>query len=158
MRLEVAGKDRSSDIGCELLEEAGRRSASPLSVRVERELPILDLKSAACVADYQDVHVDLLRARSCVDPSRFRTPVGRGPGGRLRHLLRRFFWKLLRYQYDWLAFEQNAINVQLAYELEFERDLRRKQIAALTDRIRRLEDATADAGEPTENDSHGDTS
>jgi hypothetical protein len=155
MHLEIAGKDRGGDIGRELLEEAGQRTDAALSARIARERPVLDLKSASCTESYQDCQVELMRARNCVDPSGFDTPAGRGPAGRLRHLFRRLVWRLLRYQYDWLTFEQNTINVQLTYELEFERDLRRKQTSELSARIRRLESIPDRSRESQEGDGDG---
>ena len=65
----------------------------------------------------------------------FEEPDPRGFGGRIR----RFLWNLLRYQHDWMSSRQNSINVQLSYELEFEKEERKKQVAELERRVRELE-------------------
>jgi hypothetical protein len=135
LKLQVAGKDRSSDLGRELAGSAAARPDHGLATHIAYETDVLGLRSAESAAEYLDRHVKILRVRNQVDPSAFEGP---GSGG-LMVRVRRFLWNLLRYQHDWTSFRQNSINVQLSYELEFEKEERKKQDAELEQRIRELE-------------------
>lgn len=150
MRLFINGGDRSEDVGEQLIETARQRPDCGLSRQIAEEMDVLTLKSTGKMTAYLDRHVELLRSRNCVDTAHFDFPVSRlraqasdaarpGVVGCVMYLIRRFFWKALRYQHDWMAFHQNSINVQLAYELEFEKAEREKQIADLEKRLNRLE-------------------
>jgi hypothetical protein len=130
LKLQVAGKDRSGDLGREIAGVAAARSDHGLATQIAYEMDVLGLRSAGSTAEYLDRHVGILRVRNQVDPSAFEGPMGR---------VRRFLWNLLRYQHDWTSFRQNSINVQLSYELEFEKEERKKQVAELDRRIRELE-------------------
>jgi hypothetical protein len=135
LKLHVAGKDRSGDLGREIVAAAAHRPDHGLATHIEYEMDVLKLRTADSAAEYLDRHVKILRARNQVDPCAFEGSVSCGFMGRVR----RFLWNLLRYQHDWMSFRQNAINVQLSYELEFEKEERRKQVAELERRIRDLE-------------------
>jgi hypothetical protein len=139
MKIIVAGQDRSAGLGGELETALASRNDQGLGRRFADEGDVKALGAAADTADYLDRHLKLLRSRNCVDLNAFSFPRGRGPGGRLAHLLRRFLWKLLRYQHDWTVFQQNAVNVQVAAGMEFEAEERRKRVAELEQRISRLE-------------------
>jgi len=130
LKLQVAGKDRSGDLGREIAGSAAVRPDHGLATLIAYEMDVLGLCSADSAAEYLDRHVKVLRVRNQVDPSAFEGPMGR---------VRRFLWNLLRYQHDWTSFRQNSINVQLSYELEFEKEERKKQVAELERRIRELE-------------------
>lgn len=141
LRVRVAGRDRSEDLGKELIEASRQRPDFGLSQQIAEETDVLALKSAGKMSDYLDRHVTLLRSRNCVDTAFFDIPAKQGIAGRVMYLIRRFLWKVLRHQHDWMAFHQNSINVQLAYELEFEKEAREKEIKALEERLNRLESA-----------------
>ena len=133
-KLQVAGKDRSDDLGREIAGAAARPDHG-LARHIAYEMDVLGLRTAPCEEEYLDRHVKILRARNQVDPSSFAGSVSCGIMDRIR----RFLWKLLRYQHDWMSFRQNSINVQLSYELEFEKEDRKKQVAELERRIHELE-------------------
>lgn len=139
VRLLINDRDRSEDIGEQLIETARQRSDCGLSRQIADEMDVLALKSAKEMRAYLDRYVELLRSRNCVDTDQFVFSARPGLAGRILYLIRRFLWKALRYQHDWMAFRQNAINVQLTYELEFEKAAREKDVKALEERIDRLE-------------------
>jgi len=151
VRLLINGRDRSEDVGKQLIETARQRPDCGLSKQIAEEMDVLALKSTGKMTAYLDRHVELLRSRNCVDTTHFVFPVSRpewfgasdaarpGVVGHVMYLLKRFLWKVLRYQHDWMAFHQNSINVQLAYELEFEKEAREKDVKALEERLNRLE-------------------
>ena len=139
MKLIVAGRDRTRDLGEALERQARNRPASALTRRIADERDVLALKASDSESVWLDRHLDLLRNRNCLDTNAFAVCAGRGPAGRLLFGLRRFFWKILRYQHDWHVFQQNSVNVQLSYGLEFERDERRRQAADLDRRMQVLE-------------------
>ena len=139
MKLVIAGKDRTDDLGRQLAETAQRRTQAILEESLRKESDVLALRESDSQEEYLRRHVTLLRARNCVDPARFETPCRPGVFGRCLHGIRMFLWKVFRYQHEWTAARQNTINVQLAYELECERELRERQVRRLEDRVRRLE-------------------
>lgn len=139
MRLLINGRDRSEDVGEQLIETARQRPDCGLSRQIAEETDVLTLKSTGRITAYLDRHIELLRSRNCVDTAHFDFPARPGLMGCLMYLIRRFLWKVLRYQHDRMAFHQNSINVQLAYELEFEKEARKKDVKALEERLNRLE-------------------
>lgn len=139
VKLSIAGRDRSADLAEELVAQAERRSNPDLTEKIEKEKDILCLKDSGGAEDYQDRHLLLMRSRNCVDPASFNLPSGRGLIGVLLRFVRRIFWKISRWQCDEMAFRQNAINAHMTYQLEFERDARRKQVADLSKRVEKLE-------------------
>lgn len=138
--LIVNGEDRSGGMCAELRDKADAMRDDALELRIKREMDVLKLGSSVTGSEYLAQHTTLLRARNCVDTNAFSVNAGRGPAGRLMFVFRKFLWKLLRYQHDWMAFTQNQINVQTAYQLEFEIEERENQIARLEERIAKLEE------------------
>ena len=139
VKLSIAGRDRSVDLAEELVAQAERRSNPDLTEKIEKEKDILCLKESGGAEDYQDRHLFLMRSRNCVDTEDFQLSSGRGLIGVLLRFVRRVFWKISRWQCDEMAFRQNAVNAQMTYQFEFERDARRKQIADLSERVEKLE-------------------
>ena len=139
VKLHVAGTDRTERLGADLERAAVALRAPDLECRLAREAPALALREAENSRDYVDRYLAIVRSRACVDPSAYRPPVGRGFRGRFLHRIRRFLWRLMGDQHEWVARRQNAVNLQLVYELEFEVEARRRQVAELEARIRDLE-------------------
>jgi len=139
MKLWIAGQEQTDERGKTVQAAAQQRQAAGLTRLIEDEQAVLTLATADTETAYLDCHIRVLRDRNRIDPSAFSVPPSPGPLGRALRPLRRLLWKGLRYQHEWFAAQQNAINVQLAYELEFERNLHRKQVAALEQRLTRLE-------------------
>lgn len=147
-KVVVAGRDRSADLGAELMAAAARRPDRGLSRCIADEAPVLALKTAVNEAEFLSRYLALVQSRNRIDTQRFETPAGAGALGRLATWFRLLRWRLFRYQHDWMAFRQNAINVSVAYQLEFERLAREKQIAELDERLRRIEAAAGTPQEP----------
>jgi hypothetical protein len=145
MKLSVAGKDRSEDLGRSIGEAAARLADAGLAETLRREEAVLNLRDRGTEEAFQGMHLDLLRGRNGVDPDAFALVPAAGWRGKIVAAVRRCLWRLLRYQHDWLTFRQNAVNVQLTYALELERRLRQRDRASLENRIRELEEALAKA-------------
>lgn len=141
-RVQVAGEDRTATLGRDLVGQAqGRRDAN-LERLLAGEMTLLSLCEAQSMPDYLERHLRLLRVRTSVDPAFFVVPPARpGFAGRCIFQLRRFLFKLLRYQFEWLTFRQNLINDQLSYEVQFEHEDRRLELAELKRRVEVLEQA-----------------
>lgn len=120
---------------------ARSRSCPELSRLIDGEKDVLDVRKANNEADHVARHIKALLGRYWMDSALFETPRRSGAVGRIRHFLKHALWKLLRYQHDWCLFRQNTINVQTSYGLEFERQVREKQIADIERRIRKIETA-----------------
>jgi hypothetical protein len=139
LRVSVAGRDRTADLGCEVVREAARRRHEWLERQLADEKDVLALKSAPSAAAFQSRHLDVLRSRWMIDTGRFSTPSGPGFLGALVLQARFFLWRIFRYQHDWVSFRQNAVNAQLFYALLFECEERTRQVRELEARVRDLE-------------------
>jgi hypothetical protein len=139
MKLRVAGEEVSESLGVELAQAAAARADHGVAGCVDRESPVLSLREARDEGDYLDRHVTLLGSRNCVDLEQFEVPAGAGRRGQLVKRVRESLWKILRTPHDWYAFRQNAINIQLACELAFEKEDRARAVRDLTGRLEELE-------------------
>lgn len=133
MRLTIAGQDRSSEIGATLERQARRHQGS-----LSRWAPgdsALSLKQSLDTSDYLARYCRLLRLRYAASTEPF--PVLGRPGatGALLRKLKGFLWKLLRYQHDRMAFQQNNINELVISAADFQQ----ARIASLEQRIQQLE-------------------
>ncbi len=137
MYLIVAGKDRASDIGSDLTRRAGRHQG-PLS-RWSPADSALSLKTSRDAGEYLERYCRLLRLRYSVSTESFPIPGKAGIGGTILRTVKAFLWKLLRYQHDRMAFQQNAINELVIGSVDFQRTLARQSQAAVEQRVRALE-------------------
>ena len=142
MKLSVAGRDRTHDLGRELRRQAGvmergEANHKPKSALVAPE--IMPLARAQSEAEYLDQLIGLIRCRNAVDTLDFAIPRKPGVVGLFMTKLKARLWKLLRYQHDRIAFQQNLINIQLTSALEFEVTQRQKETADLKRRVAELE-------------------
>lgn len=142
MKLIVAGQDRTADVGARLQEDAarlrqgtGRKAPSWIPPDVQTH----GLLHTPSQAAYLRELIRLLRYRDGVDTLDFVIPARPGFKGRLLGYLKRFLWKLLRYQHDRIAFRQNSINGYFASALEYENADREASLAALQHRVAALE-------------------
>jgi len=139
MKLRVADRDRSSDLGGEVREAARRhRDAGGPRFRAP-EHSALALKQARTEAEYHDRFLELLKIRPDLDTSPFDAPGRPGFAGRLASGVRRLLWRVLRYQHDRMAFQQSGMTRLLIHTLECEKADREKEIARLEKRIEELE-------------------
>lgn len=137
MELYVAGQDRSSDIGAELTRQAARHQGalSPWSPRDSA----LTLKESVTPIDYIDRTIRLMRLRCAVSTETFPVPGKPGPMGSILRKVKAVLWKLLRYQHDRMAFQQNAINELIIGSIEFQHTASKQAVASLEQRVAQLE-------------------
>lgn len=137
MHLIIAGKDRSSDIGEDLTRRAARHQGA-LS-RWSPQDSALSLKESRDAGDYLGRYCKLLRLRFALSTEPFAIPGKPGAAGTLLRKVKAFLWKLLRYQHDRMAYQQNAINELVISSVDFQRAASRDTQASLEQRIRSLE-------------------
>ncbi len=137
MYLGIAGQDRSSDIGADLTRRAARHKGA-LSPWAPQD-SALSLKDSRDPDDYLARTCRLLRLRYALSTEPF--PILGKPGATGTFLCRvkGFLWKLLRYQHDRMAFQQNSINELVISTLDLQRATSQQAIATLEQRIRTLE-------------------
>lgn len=146
MKISIAGKDCSADLGPALAAEAARLKASGGIGALSPGHSALTLRESADGDDYVHRFVGLLRLRHGVRTADYYIPRGPGLRGWLAVAVRTFLWKLLRYQHDRMSFQQNLINELAIDALEFQQGHADREWADLRRRIERLEQArTKDA-------------
>ena len=141
MKISVAGQDRTHDLGREL-----RRQAAVMERGEANHKPKPDALAAPDImplaqseAEYLDQLIGLIRCRNAVDTLDFAIPRKPGLFGLFITRLKALLWKLLRYQHDRIAFQQNLVNIQLTSALEFAIAQHRKETADLKRRVAELE-------------------
>jgi hypothetical protein len=142
MKISVAGRDRTEDLGPGLRRQAEamtRLDPRRQPARIPEEIGALALARAKSDAEYLEQFARLVRYRDAVDTFDYNIPRKPGLTGFLMGRLKGFLWKLLRYQHDRIAFRQNMINGLYTSGLEFEIVARRKEIAELEQRVAELE-------------------
>lgn len=137
MRIVVAGIDKSSEIGGELTRRAARHQGalSPWSATDSA----LSLKASRDIADYLEHYSKLMRLRYALSTESFTIPGKPGTVGSLMKKLKAFLWKMLRYQHDRMAHQQNAINELVISAQDFQNSAFEQRIKALEQRISELE-------------------
>ena len=137
MYLGIAGQDRSSAIGADLTHRAARHQGA-LSPWAPED-SALSLRDSLNPDDYLARYVKLLQLRHALSTEPFPIPGKSGAAGTLLRRVKGFLWKLLRYQHDRMAFQQNAINELAISALDFQRTTSQQAIASLEQRIKILE-------------------
>ena len=148
MKLIVAGKDRSHDIAPEIAQAAlatSRLDEPP--VFPSDDYSVLSLRAAQTDGEFLDAMIKAMWNRTGISTLDFHVPGRTSVKGRIMTAVRRFLWKLLRYQHDRIAFQQNTINAQMTAAIEFLRTEQKREILELRQEIRRMT-AQVDA-EPT---------
>ncbi|MBU0713857.1 MAG: hypothetical protein KJ964_00700 [Verrucomicrobia bacterium] len=146
MKLSVAGQDRTHDLGRELRQQAAAMERGETNHKPKPALVVPDimpLARAQSEAEYLDQLIDLIRCRNAVDTLDFTIPRKPGVVGLFMTRLKAFLWKLMRYQHDRIAFQQNLINGMQGSALEYEIVLRQKAVADLDQRLKHLESRLA---------------
>ncbi len=134
----LAGKDRTAELVPSLDRAAAGRDPA-LAERAAQQAPIGALRNAATEAEELDRWLVLLRAHGAVRTDVFDVPTRPGLAGGLMKRGKLMLWKLLRYQHDQVAVQQNAVNLQILLALEAVREEHRRECAGLLDRIAVLE-------------------
>jgi hypothetical protein len=141
MPLLVAGKGRSADLGEDIRRAAARlRLAQPYSPADSA----LSLKDAPDERAFLERFCRLVRLHHGVRTADFDIPARRG---RAAVAIKRALWRLLRYQHDRIAFQQNAMNELLVEALEMQQALQRRETTELRDRLARVERELRQRGE-----------
>ena len=143
MKVIVAGEDKSESLGGEI---AGAAKAM-VSAKGKDELPrffgpeasALSLRSSKNEAEYLDKLTTLMLSRTGVGTYDFYIPRKPGLLGSFTAAVRRVLWKLLKYQHDRSAFQQNSINIQLTAAIEFMRAEYEKKVSALEKKVIELQ-------------------
>ena len=138
MKILISGKDCSHDPGSRIAAEAAERMRDPRCAFLPPEISALSLRDARTEREYDDQFVRLVRAKSPVNTQDFDLPPRPGLAGAVYAAVRKFLWRLLRYQHDRVVFRQNFVNAQVASALEFQQS----EIRRLEERVRALEDRT----------------
>jgi len=148
MNLTIAGQDRSLDIGADLTRRAARHQGA-LSPWAPQD-SALSLRQSGSPSDYLARYVKLLQLRHALSTETFTIPGKPGVAGTLLRQIKGFLWKLLRYQHDRMAFQQNVINELAISALDFQRTTSQQTFASLEQRIKVLEAAIASRKEVSE--------
>ena len=143
MKIVVTGADRSEDLGQEITNAAramvASRGRDELPVFLATEDSVLSLRDAKTEAGYLDRLTTVMLSRTGVGTFDFYIPRKPGPLGSAGAAVKRFLWKLLRYQHDRVAFQQNSINIQLTAAIEFMRAEYQQKIVTLEKKVAELE-------------------
>ena len=137
MRLFVAGKDETAEIGGELTRRAARHQG-PLSPWSAAD-SALSLKDSRDMAEYLERYGKLMRLRYALSTDPFPIPGKPGLMGTLMKKVKSLLWKLLRYQHDRMAHQQSALNELIISAQEFQHTAFSQRIEALEQRIQELE-------------------
>lgn len=142
MKILVANKDRTNDLGADIQRAARvrmRGKEREVPARIPPEISALSPAQPKSETEYLDNLIRLIRYRDAVGTIDFDIPRRPGLAGLFMTRLKVLFWKLLRYQHDWIVFRQNLINGLHTHALEYELISRRKAMARLDQRLKRLE-------------------
>ena len=139
MKISIAGKDGGEGL-------AGRLAAGVDALRRHPDAPeflpmdysALRLRDAGTEAEYLRRLLDLVRRRAELSTMPVPVPHGRGFLRTALARVRCFLWRLLRYQHDRMAFQQNIINTQITAALEFLRAEQTREIEELRGRVEEL--------------------
>ena len=143
MNIQVAGRDRTADLGPDIAAEAAQLKATRSIAALAPEHSAQVLKNAADGDDYLHRFVGLLRLRHGVRTAEYYIPRRPGWQGRISLAVKTLLWKLLRYQHDRIAFQQNLINELAIDALEFQQDRLDRELAELRQRVAGLETGPA---------------
>lgn len=139
MRVIVAGQDRTETLGAQIRESARRRAAAGAPRFLSPEHSALRLKAAHDQAEYLKVYNRLVGMRHGIHTEIFAIPHHPGRVGSMGARIKKLLWKLLRYQHDRMAGQQNLVNELVIAGLKFEREETCRAIARLEARVARLE-------------------
>ncbi len=143
----LAGEDRTAELLPRLDRAVAGRDPAVVVQAAAHSAP-LELRDADGESGELDRRLALLQAYGVVRTDRFDVPSGTGAVAGLLKRLKQALWRLLRYQHERMAVQQNAVNRQLLMALESALEEQRRANAALRERIAALEASRA-AGQET---------
>ncbi len=139
MKVVVAGKDRTQDLGREITAAANPLSQKGVVPFLSPHHSALSLKSARNEREFLDTFTNLTRMRHGVRTGDFYIAAQPGWKGRVMAWLKAALWRRLRYQHDRIAFQQNLINELNTQALERQNAVLTEEIGQLRRRIEQLE-------------------
>ncbi len=140
MFVQAGGKDLSAELGPVLRERArALREHEHAPRELDEVCAARSLCRAESDAEFLDRFVALLWHKTGVSTQAYYIPRRPGPLGTLMAAGRRLLWKLLRYQHDRIAWQQNMINTQLTMALELVHTSTAQELAQLRRRVAELE-------------------
>lgn len=145
--IRLAGKDVTAE-WLPRLEKAAAGRDPALAEQARQHEPVAALRAAPSPSLELDRWLALLRAHGAVRTDDFVAPARPGAAGRLMSRLKGVVWKLLRYQHERTAIQQNAVNLQLVLALEAVLAEQRRELAALRERVAALEARTGPGARP----------
>ena len=122
MKLIVAGRDRSADLGARVEAEAGALPATAAPRIFAPSHTALRLRNCADEREFLAAYLRLLRHHLGLEPAGLPVPRPPGPAGALLAAVRRGLWRILGYQQERLAARQTAVNELLAGAVDFVAD------------------------------------
>lgn len=143
MKIAVAGKDKTSELGQEIAAEAARLKASGSIGMLFPEHSALRLKEHPSREGYLYRFIELINMRHGVRTTDYYIPRGPGLRGKVAVALKAVLWKLFRYQHVRIASEQNLINELSIHAQAFQRDRLEQELKDLKQRIESLEKGQA---------------
>ena len=120
-----------------------REKRGPAPARISSDISAMMLLDARSEEEYRAEFLRLLRYRNGLDTFDFHIPRKPGPAGALAARFKGVLWRLLRYQHDRIAFQQNLINELAIDALEFQQDRLDRELAELRQRVAGLETGPA---------------
>ncbi len=139
MKLLVAGRDRTGDVGAEIRSFAAGRGSGCGPRFVSPEIGALCLCAASSEEDYLRELIRLIRHRDAFDTLDFDVPRRPGLIGRFMAGFKTILRKLMRFQFERTAFQQNLINRMFTTAIECEVGLREREMREMKSRIVELE-------------------
>jgi len=136
----LAGEDRTAERLPRLDRTVAGRDPAVAAQAAAHAAP-LSLRDASDEAGELDRRLALLQAYGVVRTEPFDVPSGTGVAAGLMKRLKQGLWRLLRYQHERMAVQQNAVNRQLLMALESVLEEQRRARTALEKRIAALEAA-----------------
>ncbi len=150
MKLIVAGKDRSADLGDDLAREAAALASSNTSIHCAHDDAVLRLREVSSMAEYLKTYAPLMRSNgglriALTTPPR---PPRRGLMPRLRRWLRPLLLRVLTHEHAYIVHQQATFNELIATALEFEVEESQRRCAEIETRLAALEARCADTHRP----------
>ena len=147
MKLTVADKDRSKDLGGDIAAAAAvlaRHPDAPPALTPFHSALIL--RQATDTSDYLEKLLDLMILKSGGNAGDFYIQRKPGFAGACMAAVRKILWKLLRYQSERIVVQQNAVNAHFSAALQLVRQDYLLEIRRLEERVRELEKPAGKAG------------
>lgn len=141
MRITVAGKDRSADLGDDLAREAAALARSNTVLPCGHEDSVLRLRDGTSMAEYLQIYAPLMSVNGGLRIALTTPPRPPRPGlvPRLRRWLRPILLRVLTHEHAYIVHQQATINELLATAFEFEVAESQRRCAAIESRLAALE-------------------